>query len=765
MLFGCEPSELRDRLPPRLKAPHPIAFSDAAGLLQDLQNRGSIVFCDRFFDANGNQIQDMQVAKDPLPATVLMVNAMNTSDALSDLLRQGDIPCLLNQELKERKQHKKAAEPPPKVVASSSGKTTARLGFRSSANAFKPGASDPRPEPSRGEKRKDGHSNTPSPSTTLAQGLSPMLDGDVLNPFCQQSVAWEDDLWLEQDHGSDLRVFVNGLRDKLNNDADVQAVSEVGSFIMLLKKNTRSFQHKVGWKSPSSRVRTVINRASRTTAPIVASTPAKRQGKQPRRSSAGIERDLSESLPGLAVEWNVEADSSWVWSDNQEGAAKNDPELLTRLLQQSGWLPKERNYLAEGKKVVPSEAMASAYKKFLAPNDPPPAHTTYKGGKGKGKGKSKGLRMPERHSIRGKPFTLYPAPDEVNHDLLMLPHPSLVNRDDETCVVLGRNVEVRVTKENWSTLRFNTKSSNAEYFPSSYLPPVPTILSETGDASTATFPRSTITGTVEDFKAFLLAPVLSKTTKIHPDVYRGLSLDSSSGAELSSDKATATKRIWAFLKLCAKFIPCAHEEYDLAVGNLDVEVDDDVAEARKILKYVQETCFAAIVQAQRKAVSVLLQVLYFLQQGHVQFLMGDYRVRVLDAHGADAFPKAPRPGTVAVVHVRDIRPPAPNNEQEEDDMALEDGEESTDTKDSGSSPHYTSGGEEDKANTPVPSAPQMKAPRSRKGTSMPSETTEVAGFGSDTSSRKEAGDNDELGQAGPNNVRIVHRAAGLFRTT
>jgi len=44
----------------------------------------------------------------------------------------------------------------------------------------------------------------------------------------------------------------------------------------------------------------------------------------------------------------------------------------------------------------------------------------------------------------------------------------------------------------------------------------------------------------------------------------------------------------------------------------------------------------------------------------------------------------------------------------------------------------------------------MKAPRSQKGTSMPSETTEAAGFGSDISSRKEAGDNDELGQAGPN---------------
>ncbi len=95
VLFGCEPSELRARLPSCLKTPHPIASSDSSGLLKDLQNRGSIVFCDRFFDAKGNQIQDMQVARDPLPATVLMANAMNTSAALSELLRHGDIPRLL----------------------------------------------------------------------------------------------------------------------------------------------------------------------------------------------------------------------------------------------------------------------------------------------------------------------------------------------------------------------------------------------------------------------------------------------------------------------------------------------------------------------------------------------------------------------------------------------------------------------------------------------------------------------------------------------
>ncbi len=104
-------------------------------------------------------------------------------------------------------------------------------------------------------------------------------------------------------------------------------------------------------------------------------------------------------------------------------------------------------------------------------------------------------------------------------------------------------------------------------------------------------------------------------------------------------------------------------------------MDDDVSEARKILKTVQETCLAQILQAQHNAVSVLLQVLYFLHQGHVQFLMGDYRARVLDAHGSDAFPKVPRPGVVAVVHVRDIRSSAPNTEQVEVDMTQEDGDD------------------------------------------------------------------------------------------
>ncbi len=121
---------------------------------------------------------------------------------------------------------------------------------------------------------------------------------------------------------------------------------------------------------------------------------------------------------------------------------------------------------------------------------------------------------------------------------------------------------------------------------------------------------SNINGTVEDFRVLLLVPVLSKSTKISPDVYHGLSLGGSSGAELPSDKATAQKRIWAFLKLCAKFIPCEHEAYDLAVTCLDAEVDDDLSKAWTVLRTTQEQCLPEIVKTQRKAASVLLKVLY-----------------------------------------------------------------------------------------------------------------------------------------------------------
>jgi hypothetical protein len=170
---------------------------------------------------------------------------------------------------------------------------------------------------------------------------------------------------------------------------------------------------------------------------------------------------------------------------------------------------------------------------------------------------------------------------------------------------------------NWNTLRFNAKTFNPEYFPASYLRPVPTVSAKDGHASTASFPRSTINGTLEDFRLLLLATVLTKSKKISPEVYRALSLDTSSGAISASDKATAPKRIATFLQLCANFIPCDHAAYDQAVYSFDAEIDTDVERAKAVLTFVEEHHLPAINKLQDEAVSVLLQVLYALHQGRL----------------------------------------------------------------------------------------------------------------------------------------------------
>ena len=116
-----------------------------------------------------------------------------------------------------------------------------------------------------------------------------------------------------------------------------------------MKKTTRSFQCRVEWKNPPPRI-----------------------NKQQRRSSGGIGRNLPDSLPGLAVEWNFDVDYSYVWNDNQMGASNDDPGLLTRLLQPSLFLPDKSDFLAEGKKVIPAEVLAAAYIQFLDRKIPPP---------------------------------------------------------------------------------------------------------------------------------------------------------------------------------------------------------------------------------------------------------------------------------------------------------------------------------------------------------------------------------------------------------
>jgi hypothetical protein len=180
-------------------------------------------------------------------------------------------------------------------------------------------------------------------------------------------------------------------------------------------------------------------------------------------------------------------------------------------------------------------------------------------------------------------------PKETGYDLLMLPDPGLVNRDEETYILQGPlNLKTRVTKENWSTLRFNTKSMSPEYFPSSYLSPVPTAILENEDVSKATFPRSTITGTLEDFRSLLLVPLLSENNRVCQDVYRTLSLNIASGANLLMDKATAPKRIGAFLRLCELYISCEFDEYKESVIYLDSEVGSDLRTAKFVLEVIQE---------------------------------------------------------------------------------------------------------------------------------------------------------------------------------
>ncbi len=60
----------------------------------------------------------------------------------------------------------------------------------------------------------------------------------------------------------------------------------------------------------------------------------------------------------------------------------DDTTLLARLLQKNNVLPGEDDFLAEGKKVLPVEALSSEYKKFLNVDNSFVVQTTsYKGGK------------------------------------------------------------------------------------------------------------------------------------------------------------------------------------------------------------------------------------------------------------------------------------------------------------------------------------------------------------------------------------------------
>jgi hypothetical protein len=214
-------------------------------------------------------------------------------------------------------------------------------------------------------------------------------------------VEW-DELWLEQDNGKALREFTIFHRDREQSAADKAAVNEMCVFFMKMKVNTRSYQQQVEWANPSSRVKQVLDSAARAVSAPTA--PARKGSKQQRRSTSGAIRGSSESLTGLAVEWNTEAETAWVWKDNQEGAAKADPWLFTRLLQKADMIPAEGDYLTPGKKSLPIAVLNNTCKKHFLIRTPYPYPPYNKGGKGKGKdwkgkdGKHKGKKEPPQAS-------------------------------------------------------------------------------------------------------------------------------------------------------------------------------------------------------------------------------------------------------------------------------------------------------------------------------------------------------------------------------
>ena len=96
---------------------------------------------------------------------------------------------------------------------------------------------------------------------------------------------------------------------------------------------------------------------------------------------------------------------------------------------------------------MPIDMLTSTYKRFLMARSS--SFTVQKGGKGKGKAnKFKAGWLPQEAPR---------AIEEAEFNLPMLPHPTLVNREDATYVLTDSgNLNVRVTKENWDTLRFNS---------------------------------------------------------------------------------------------------------------------------------------------------------------------------------------------------------------------------------------------------------------------------------------------------------------------
>ncbi len=209
-------------------------------------------------------------------------------------------------------------------------------------------------------------------------------------------------------------------------------------FFLKIKLNTRCYQQQVGWANPSTRIKQVLDAASKGA--LAPAAPVRKGSKQHRRSTSGAIRSSSEPLPGLAIEWNTEAKTAWVWKDNQEGAAKADPWLFTKLLQKADIIPAEGDYITQGKKVLPLGVLSNTCKKHYLVSTPYPYAFPYKGGKGKGKdgkgkdGKGKGRKEPAQASSS--------VSDSSEAELWMPPYPESVNQEDGSYLILGQTGSV-----------------------------------------------------------------------------------------------------------------------------------------------------------------------------------------------------------------------------------------------------------------------------------------------------------------------------------
>jgi hypothetical protein len=268
-----------------------------------------------------------------------------------------------------------------------------------------------------------------------------------------------------------------------------------------------------------------------------------------------------------------------------------------------------------------------------------------------------------------------------------------------------------------------------------------------------------------ELRQLLKVPLLSKSKKISPEVYKALCLEGASEAVSAADELTAPKRIKVFIKLCSVFTPCEHTDYYHAIAQLDSEVNPDLMVAWQPFLHARDDILVQINRRLAKADSVLQHVLYFLQEAHVQYLLRQYKSAFVDRFGANAVPRerdAPLPapgdtkprGSKARICPGPPRGPprTPRDLGQEPSKVEDDPEIDVDMNndDAGSDFDHNHDGEEDEANTSVSFTTQQQARHLQEETTTTSDNTEAAGFGSDTSPRTESGDYDELSQAEAN---------------